>query len=276
MYGLLILEAIKAPLGPWAIESICFLVYTRAMGEVINLSGINIYTLGLFVAISFLWGSFVFYKKSSETHFDESSVLDMVVIAAFWGFLMARLGYVMLNLPVFLKHWGRVFMISEYPGMDRWFASLGFLIAVLYSVRKKKGKSFDYLDIYTLGYFSGLSLFWIQLSLIAFEWQKVLIGFLSLLAAFWLWKAEKIYRFIDWYKGSKTYARTGFVFGFGLVIVGALYMVELLIYSSRNLFGYGFGAVLLVIGLALLYIRSGRMLEEDFTIIKKWKKVKTK
>lgn len=246
------------------------------MGEVLNLSGVNIYTLGLFTAISFLWGSFVFYKKSSETHFDESSVMDMVVMSAFWGFLFARVGFVLFNLSLFVKHWGRFFMFSEYPGMDRWFAVVGFLAAVFYSVRKKKGKLFDYLDIFALGYFSGMSLLWVFLSLVSFQWQRILIGFLCLLTTFLLWRSEKTYRFLDWYKGAKTYTRTGFVFGMGLMAVGVLYLIELGVYAQRNWLYYGFGASLFVIGIALLYIRSGRMLEEDFSIIKKWKKIKTK
>lgn len=246
------------------------------MGEVINLSGVNIYTLGLFVSLSFLWGSFVFFKKSSETHFDESSVLDIVVMAAFWGFLFARVGFVLFNLSLFAKHWGRVFMFTEYPGMDRWFAIFGFLAAVIYSVKKKKGKLFDYLDMYALGYFAGVSLLWVFLSLMSFQWQSVLLGVLSLGATFFLWRAEQTYRFLDWYKGTKTYARTGFVFSSGLIIVGVLYLIEMISYNQRDFRYYLFGSLLFVIGLVLLYIRSGRMLEEDFVIIKKWKKIKTK
>jgi hypothetical protein len=246
------------------------------MGEVINFSGVNIYTLGLFAAFSFLWGSFVFYKKSSETHIDESSVLDAIVMVAFWGLLVSRLGFVLLNLPVFMKHWGRVFMLSEYPGMNRWFALIGFLLAVLFSVRKKKGKHFDYLDMFALGYLQGVSLMWAFLSLVGFEWQKILIGSLYLAGAIWLWRMEKTYRFLDWYKGNKTYARTGFVFSVSVAMVGALYLIELLTYSVNFWYLYLFGFATVIFGLALLYIRSGRMIEEDFKIIKKWKKIKQK
>ncbi len=246
------------------------------MGEVVNLSGVNVYTLGLFIAASFLWGAFVFYKKSTETHFEESSVLDIIVLAAFWGFLSARVGYVLMNLSLFVKHWGRVFMVSEYPGMNRWFALLGFLLAVVHSVRKRKGKVYDYLDLFFLGYFFGVSVLWVFMSLVSFNWQNLLVGLLSLLVSFWLWKAEKTYRFFDWYKGSKTYARTGFVFCSGIMAVGLLYLVELGIYSVKNAYSYGLGIALFVIGLALLYARSGRILEDDFLIIKKWKKIKAK
>lgn len=246
------------------------------MGEVINLSGVNIYTLGLFISLSFLWAGFVFFKKSSETHLEESSVMDIIVLAAFWGFLLARVGYVLFNMSLFVKHWGRVFMFTEYPGMDRWFAVFGFLLAVIYSVRKKKGKLFDYLDLFALGYFAGSSLFWVLLTLVSFQWQKVLIGLLSLGATFFLWKAEQTYRFLDWYKGAKTYAKTGFVFSVGTIIAGLLYLIESAIFWQKGLFFYLFGSFLFVIGLVLLYIRSGRMLEDDFVVIKKWKKIKTK
>lgn len=246
------------------------------MGEVINLSGVNIYTLGLFTSLSFLWGSFVFYKKSSEAHIDESSVLDAIVLISFWGLLVARFGFVLLNLPIFVNHWGRIFMLSEYPGMNRWFALVGFLGAVLYSVRRKKGKQFDYLDTFSLGYMQGVALIWIFLSLVRFEWQKVLLGVLYLIGAIWLWRMEKTYRFLDWYKGNKTYARTGFVFCLSVAIVGALYLIELIAYSVYFWYLYLLGFAMLVFGLALLYIRSGRIVEDDFKIIKKWKKIKTK
>lgn len=244
------------------------------MGEIIKISGLTVYSLGFFSAISFLWGAFIFYKKTSETHLEEDRILDLIAISGFWGFLIGRVGFVILNYSTFVKHWTRVLMITSYPGLDRWFVLLGFVLALIVGLKKERSKYFDYLDKFSLAFVAGSGVFWAFLSLIFFEWQRAVIGLLFVIATFWLWKLENQYRFFDWYKGNKNSARPGFVTAVGFSIVGLAFIFELVIYKSSFLFSYVFGFLIFVVGLFLLYIRSGRVLVEDLYFLKKWKKTK--
>lgn len=239
--------------------------------------GLNLYILGLFVCLSFLWGSFVFYKKSIENHLEENQVLDIVVLSAFWGLIVGRLGYVLSHYSIFVKHWSRSLMISAYPGMDRWFVLFGFILALLYLVKKKREKYFDYLDVFSLGYFSGVSWLWVLFTLVGFDWRYLLLGFLNFLSFIGLWQMEKKYRFFEWYKGVKTSARTGFVFGASVALVGLLFWLEeFLMFGFKLDWPFVWSVFCLILGLVIVYIRSGRLLKDDIAIIKKWKKIKTK
>lgn len=248
------------------------------MGEVVSIGGLNLYLGGLIVSLSFLWGGFVFYKKSLENHLDEGLVLDVVVLMAFWGFIFGRVGFVLLNLGLFVKHWGRALMLTSYPGIDRWFAVLGCVLALLLLVKKRRSKYFDFLDSFSLGYLASLSVYWPLVLVLGFNYSALVLGIWFFVIFVLMWSLEFKYRFFDWYKGTRTSARTGFIFGVSTSLVGLSYLFEGLLYSglSLDLSRVLLSSVLFVIGLVMVYIRSGRLLEEDLPIFKKWKKTKTK
>lgn len=243
----------------------------------VNIGGINLYLTGLIVSVSFLWGAFVFYKKSLENHLDEGLVLDIIVLMGFWGFIFGRIGFVLLNLGIFVKHWGRVFMLTSYPGLDRWFVILGFILALLLLVKKRRHKYFDFLDSFALGYLASLSIYWPLSLIMNFNYQGLALSLWFFVTFVLLWGVESKYRFFEWYRGARTSARTGFVFGVSTILVGLSYLLEHFLYNfSFDLWVMILSLALFVIGLVMVYIRSGRLLEEDLPIFKKWKKTKTK
>lgn len=239
---------------------------------VINLGGVPVYMLGLLVTFCFLWGGFVFYKKSIEAHFDDEAILDMIVLGAFWGFLLSRLGFVLSHLTLFWGHWTRVFLLTNYPGLDRWGFLVGLFLGLYWLTRKMKYKFLDLLDLACLGVLSGMSLFWVGLSLVLFRWQHILIGSLLFFGFLLFWNLEKSYRLIGWYRAQRTSARSGFVSGFGLTFLGLLFGLEQVIYRSVSVRSVIWVTVMVVSGLLLVYIRSGRVLNEDINSLKIWKK----
>ncbi len=235
-------------------------------------SGISVYTLGLVAVFCFLWGSFVFYKKTEESHFEQEAVLDTIVLSAFWAFIVGRLGFVLFNMADFYKHWTRIFLLVNYPGMNRWGILLGLVLGVLLLVRKKKGKYLDYLDLATLGYFSGVAFFWLGINFISFYYQNIVIALFNFGVFLWFWKLEKTYRLISWYRASKSFAKSGFVSGFGLLAMGFGYLLERALYRQIVLTDILLSLGLLICGVALVYIRSGRILVDDINLLKPWNK----
>lgn len=245
------------------------------MGEtIINIGGVSVYTLGLLTSFCYLWGTYVFYKKAIEAHFENEAILDMIVLGAFWGFLGARISFVILNLPIFLGHWSRVFLLTNYPGLDRWGFFVGLILGIYWIARKQKYKLLDLLDLAVLGLLSGLSLFWAGLCLIVFRWSELVLGLVNLLALVLFWDLEKKYRLIGWYRAQKTSAKSGFVSGFGLCIVGLFYWLEMVMMRTMTGVGGIWVVMLIVLGLTIVYIRSGRVLKDDINSLKIWKKTK--
>lgn len=242
------------------------------MNDVLLVSGLAIYTLGLIAVLSYLWGSFVFFKKSREAHFEDNLLLDMIVVSAFWSFMMGRVFYVILNLGVFWNHWSRVFLLSAYPGLDRWGSVIGILVGGFLIMRKKKGKYVDLTDLLSLGFLSGASVFWMSFNLIKFSWQSVLLGAVYLVAFIVLWQLESTYRLISWYRGPKTSARSGFVSGFTLSFLGLVNFLESWIHKNRSVGSLTLSIGLFVVGLVVVYIRSGRVLVDDINSLKIWNK----
>jgi hypothetical protein len=241
------------------------------MGDMLIVSGASIYTLGLVSVFCFLWGSFVFFKKSDETHLDQTTIFDIIVLSAFWGFIVGRIGFVIANMEIFYKHWTRIFLLTNFPGINRWGILLGFILGIFIMVKKKKGKYLDYFDLAALGYFSGVSFFLLGLSIISFSWENVVLAVLNFGFFLLFWKLEKSYRLISWYRASKSFAKSGFVSGFSLVAIGTLYLIER---AMSRLFGTIdlLSIILIISGLVLVYTRSGRILTEDIKSLKIWKK----
>lgn len=241
---------------------------------VFNIGGVSIYGLGILISFCYLWGAFVFYKKAIEEHFGEEPLLDIIVLSAFWGFIFGRIGYVLLHMDIFWKHFSRILLIFNYPGVDRWGALIGMILGALWVANKMKYKFVDLLDCLALGVLAGNSFFWVGISIIGFRWQFVVLGILYFLMYVVFWHLSKTYRLIDWYRAARTSARSGFVSGFSVFVLGAVFLLEVLMLSKLNLVVVLWSLLLIVLGLVMVYIRSGRVLKEDINSLKIWKKIK--
>ncbi len=240
---------------------------------IFKLGNFSLYGFGLLSTLAFLWGSFVFYKKAVESHFEEMHILDGVVVGAFWAFIMGRLSYVVLNYQTFWNHLPRIFLFSNFPGIDRWGVLLGIFLGVLWTVRRVKGKVMDWFDLVSLGVTAGMSIFFAGLSLVSLSWQFAIVSFLLLFFFLWFWSVEEKYRTFGWYKANKTSAKSGFILGFSLSIWGTAYLVEQILNNGVGLWEAIWSAGLFVGGLVLVYIRSGRTVAEDIkTILKHGRK----
>lgn len=205
-----------------------------------------------------------------ESHFEDDMVLDLIVLSAFWAFIFGRIGFGITHFSVFVGHWMRIFLLINFPGVERWGALIGILCACLYWLRKKKGKYFDYLDLVTLGYFSGVVYFWLGINFINFYWQNMVLAVINFLAFVLFWKLEKTYRLISWYRSNKSFAKSGFVSGFGLSAIGLLYFLETVLFRQMGSLSTIWSICLLILGLLIVYIRSGRTLADDIKTLKSW------
>ncbi len=269
--GLGIFEAMRAPVAPWAIESIVFfsIQYLKMNDAIFRVNDIPIYGYGTLAVFAFLWGSFVFFKKTSESHFEDRSILDSVVLSAFWGFILGRLIFALFNLNMFWNHLPRLFLLTNYPGLDRFGVIAGIALGLWLCLRKIKGRFVDWFDLMALGITAGAAVFFAGLSLLVSMWQFVVLAVLCLIAFIYFWNVESKYRTFDWYRNNKTSARSGLISGFSVSLWGLLYLLEKVLTGSYAWPVGVWSGVLFVGGLILVYIRSGRTVTEDIKNIQK-------
>jgi len=237
-------------------------------GAILKIDTVTIYGYSLVLALSFLWGSFVAYKKATEAHFDDLEILDAVVLSGFWAFVLGRLTFALLNWGTFWGNWQRLLFLKNYPGLDHWGLLLGIVVGIYIITRKSKQKFFDWFDYAMLGlvggmgvYFAGLS--FKGLSLITIGGALVSLGMFA-----FLWKAEKEYRTYDWYKNKKTQSKSGFIAGVALSFYGLTHVVLWFFTAGRANWTILVNIALFVGGWVLVYSRSGRSLKDDLKFMK--------
>lgn len=241
--------------------------YLEMNEAILRINSIPVYGFGLLAVFAFLWGSFVFYKKATESHFEDKLILDSVVLSAFWGFILGRIVFAVLNMGMFWNHWTRLFLLSNYPGLDRFGVIAGIALGLWFCLRKIKGKFIDWFDLMAMGISAGTAIFFAGLGILAFMWQFIVFALVYLGIFVYSWNIEGKYRTFDWYRSKKTSARSGFITGFSISLWGGMFLAEKLLTRSFVWQAGVWAGVVFVGGLVLVYIRSGRTVAEDIKII---------
>jgi phosphatidylglycerol:prolipoprotein diacylglycerol transferase len=96
----------------------------------INLKFLKIYTFGVFLVLSFFWGSFMLWKNIRLTSFKEEDVFDGLFTALFGSLLLGRLIYVILNFDQFGFDFLKFILINGYPGISLFGALIGGLVSL--------------------------------------------------------------------------------------------------------------------------------------------------
>lgn len=251
--------------------------------EILSFGLISRYGYGVLSILAFVLGSFVFWKKGREEHFDEYELVDLVLILVIWGLVGARAAYIIthfhefgLNILYWLSLWSK-------PGLY-WIGMLAASGLFLYRFcRTHKWDFFRITDLIVIGASLSQALLNLGIFLSAnalgtttnlpigilfpgsFEKRHPigLYAFLLWMICFTLlWWFEKKYRRFVWYQKHKGDALPGFLTFVYLIMFG---LIGTLItpLSESNFVYLGINIDLIVsisfifIGSAGLIIRSG-------------------
>lgn len=274
MTGLGILLAIKAPVVPWAIESMLFDDIIESMWPVVIEWGIlRIYSFGILLMLAVLVGLFVSWKKGKELHFEEKHFLDVAVGMLFWGLVAGRLVYIGMNFEEFGWNILRWIWLTRYVGISFWAGLVGMAGAMYWYAKEANVDWFKWMDVMALGLSLGMVLVKIGMFIVGTGgWPFLpLIQAIFLLGLFvWLWWLEDEYRTIGWYRAGKSSAQPGFLWGWFLVWMGSIQAVTEGINGAP---GWWWGGAAMAVGGFILYHRSGRNLKNDLLDFKKKIKV---
>lgn len=260
----------------------------------ISLGPIRIGSFGLMLALAFVMGSFVIWKKSSEEHFEEEAIFDGILVTVFWGLLAARAGYVLMNWNDFRGDLLKMIALTRFSGLSFIIGVLAGMGALLLFAHKKRWDKFMLLDIFAQGTCLALVLglvgaflngsgfgvrtnLFLGVNFIGVEGLRhpvQLYGAILYSGLFaFLVKIFAKYRTFEWYKGESSAAKSGLVFwvwmfGWGLVTA----LVALIKPSQKYILNYSIegwlGVVLLITALAAGYSRSGRVFKSDISLLR--------
>jgi phosphatidylglycerol:prolipoprotein diacylglycerol transferase len=243
-------------------------------------------TLNLFLVVAFISAAFLFWRKSREEHYEETQVFDGFLLSTVFGFVMGRLGFILLNFDHFQLNILKWLDVVNHPGMT---ILIGLIAAGIHLFRfsaKHKWDVFEILDFWVMGLSCGLGIMWLGLFLdgsgfgypTSLPWGMVFPGVfekhhptqlyfaLFFLTLFWyLSWVEYRYRTFSWYRAGKNTAQTGFLTSMFIFFTGLLSLVVAFVRPAQLTFqGINFDMILflgmMMLGVGLMFSRSGRNL----------------
>lgn len=255
----------------------------------LSIGPIKIYSYGLFLALAFLVGSFVFFRRAKEAAFEEEKIFDSIIWTVLFGLLGARIYYLLFNFPDFGFNPLKWFWLTRYGGLSFHGGLLGGTFGLFLFTKREKWDFWQTADIAVFGLSLGQVIgrigcflngccFGIQTDL---PWGVVFVGLegrrhptqiyealFVLFIFFLLLKLERRYRLFSWYKGKSDKAAPGFLalsylifYNFGRILLENLRGDSL--YWGRVRSAQLVSGLILFAALVTLYQRSGRKLKED-------------
>lgn len=248
------------------------------------LNTLRVYTFGLFLLLSFLFGLFVFWKKGREEHLDEGLLLDVALTACFWGCIGARLGFIALHIGTFGPNILKWFSLFEYPGFFGLTGLIAGFATLISFAKKQKWDAYQVADFGVL----GLSLAFVFLSIgmllngsgfgnpttlpVGIQFPgvfdrrqpiQIYSGLLFFIVFIVLTKLETRYRMFLWYRSSRRSAQAGFLLSCFVMMYGIIqFALDFLRPGQMLVFGFALDPIvhflIILVGLSMLYLRSGR------------------
>ena len=123
---------------------------------IFNLGVLKIYTFGLFLILSFFWGSFLLWRNIRLTSFKEEDIFDGLFTALFGGLFFGRLLYVLLNFKDFGFNLLKFILINGYPGISIFGLLIGSFFSLYLFFTFKKIKALEVFDYFITPIFTAL------------------------------------------------------------------------------------------------------------------------
>jgi phosphatidylglycerol:prolipoprotein diacylglycerol transferase len=197
-----------------------------------TLGPVAISSLGVFISLAFVFGSFVVWKRAREEHIDDEDVFDILFISLLGGVVGGRLLFVIFHFQRFgfdLSRW----LNLSYSNEISW---VGFLLGGMYMLSKvckrKKIEVAQFLDVGVLGviiahifyrfgqFFDGSYLGIVTSLPVGVNFPGVigarhplqLYEILVFVVVYFILKfSERRYRLFGWYQDSRGNAKPGFL-----------------------------------------------------------------
>lgn len=257
----------------------------------LQIGSFRIKSLTVFLALAVFFAAFVFWRKAREEHYDLQLVGDVFLLSAVAWLLFSRVAFIVFHLYEFASQPLMMFNIAARPGMLPMAGALGAGYVLYRFAKNKKWDPFETLDFAVLAASIGLSIVAIGLFLdgtgfgspTTMPWGVVFpqtvekhhpvqlytgVAYLALFVL--LARVEYLYRTFEWYKAKRKSAQTGFLLSVFMIGYGVIQLLALAVSPPQYLawgvrFDFLIALVIIISGIGLLYVRSGRALPGSST-----------
>jgi len=224
---------------------------------------VKIYSYGLFMALAFLVGSFVVWKKAKEEAFDEGKIFDGIIITTFFGLMGARLHFILFHFEHFGFDIIKWLWLTRYVGLYFYGGLFGGVLGLFWFTRRQKWDFWQIADIVVFGFSLAQIVAKIGCFFNKKDFTQIYEAILVFFIFYLLLKLERKYRLFDWYRGKKDKAEPGFLSLFYLILYSfsriilenwredGIYLIGIKITQIISV-------LILVFALIALYLRSGR------------------
>lgn len=124
----------------------------------LEIGPIKIYTFGVFLTLSFFWGSFLLWKVIRLSSYKEEDIFDALFFSLFTGLIFGRLTYVLLHGREFGFNIAKIVLINGFPGLSLIGCIFGGGIGLLVFLTIKKVKFIEIIDYFTAPLFLSIAI----------------------------------------------------------------------------------------------------------------------
>lgn len=262
---------------------------------IFSLGPFTLYTFNIFLIIGVLGAMFLFWQRTHTEHFEDDEVFDVLIISTVMSLLLSRVISMVFSIKTLAMNPTEWLSLIFRPGFDELAAVIVGLWYVWFLSNKRKWDAFELTDfastalsflfvfIWVGRFFAGTFLGNVTTLPIGVTFPNVFdsrhpsqlyFAFAFLFIYIVLLWVEKRYRFFRWYRAGRHTANSGFVLSLFLTFYGLVHLAlvpftvdQIVVFGVRlDLFFY---IVMILFGLALLFLRSG----SNSLNKKKWAKV---
>lgn len=123
-----------------------------------SIGNMAVSSVGVFLAVGFLFGIFLVWRLSRAWDLDEEKVLDLTLLTFMGGLFGARLYFAIEHLQYFVQHPLNLMFINKTPGLSFWGGFLGGWLTLYLYTRRKRLDFLQLADIASVGLLGGLVL----------------------------------------------------------------------------------------------------------------------
>lgn len=124
----------------------------------LELGPLKLYTFGVFLTLSFFWGSFLLWKVIRLSSYKEEDIFDGLFFSLFTGLVFGRLTYVLLHGREFGFNIAKIVLINGFPGLSLIGCLFGGIIGLNIFLTIKKVKFPEIIDYFTAPLFLAIAI----------------------------------------------------------------------------------------------------------------------
>lgn len=255
----------------------------------LDLSFFRLKSLTVFAILALFFSAFVFWRKGREEHYNLFEIFDAYVLSLLFAYVIGRLTFVALNWPLFANNLWAIFDVIHKPGSELFLSLLASAIYLYRYATKRKWDGYEILDFWATALSLGLALVYLGFFLDGsyggqftnLPWGVIIPGnfekthpaqlyfaIFYLLLYSYLYKMEYQYRTLDWYRGGKKTAQSGFLFSAFLIAISSFHLllspVTLpSVVIAGQVMDQWLYLLLLIFSLLTMFWRSGRSFRQN-------------